>query len=262
MIELSVDIEKGPESVMLTLAGTLDSRNLEALSEALEEVLHGPRDPVTLNLYECEYLDEAALLRILQFQRELREFVRTLTVYVRPMSFVSHRLRQLPLNPEIPQQLADRGEQRLAEKRMARLRRWRKEKPIRNPHPPGVPQPPQIVAGEESLKPVEVSGPAPGPVPVPDSDPDLVPIDFKHVSVLAGKDERVIKRVWETYSRFLDTGRFKEAPDGLADTQLTLDARMVAQALRLDPNEVRKVIESVSTHLMELLDEEEESSGT
>jgi len=165
------------------------------------------------------------------------------------MSYVSYRTRSLPQIAEPPFSIAENGERRLAERRMARLERWRSEKPLPDHFPPWVPATPPP------------SPAAPGPAPAPSEkapSPPLVPIDFKKVSLLAGKDQRVVQRIWETYTALLDSNRFEEAADGRAETQLTLDSRTVAHHLRLDPKEVRKVIESVSTYLSEVFESEKD----
>jgi len=249
MSKLNIEIDPAPESVTVTLSGSLEPSTLPRVEETLHHLLDSREDGVNLNLYECEYIDEASLQRLVHFTRQLKERVRPFRLYVRPMSFVAYRSKPLSPSLEIPSAVSERGEKRLAEKRMARLRRWRKEKPIRNPHPPGVLNPPPVPSGTEVEHLPHEGGHA---------GEDLVPIDFKRVSLLAEKDERVIRRIWETYSRFLDTGAFSEAPDGEAATQLMMDARTVARELRLNPKDVQKVIESVSTHLMDLLESEEE----
>lgn len=250
MSELKIETTRVGESLMVTIRGILSAKTLSQAKEELQRVLQDSRQAVALNLYECEYLDETGLEHLMAFTRDLREQVRPFSVYVRPMSFVSFRARSLPQSEEVPESISESGEQHLAARRIARFERWRKEKPIPASPPPGVTgyTPPVVAASP--------AGPATSP-PQPESGSespgqDLAPIDFAKVSVLAGKDERVVQRIWETYRRLLDSGGLPNAPDGRADTQLTMDARTVGKELRLDHREVRKVIESVSTHLLEV----------
>jgi ABC-type transporter Mla MlaB component len=244
MPKLTAEIAREPNSEMLTLTGILDLTTLPQVEPYLAGLANRAVEGIRLNLYECEYIDPAGLRRLLQFGVDLQKSVRPLTVYVRPMSFVAFRTRPLPQASPVPPSIAKAGEERMAERRLARLERWRREKPILDPYPPGVPRPSgEIPAAVPSAEAGEGTG-------------DVIPIDFRKVSILAEKDERVVQRIWETYSEFLDSGRLKQAEDGLADTQLTLDARFVAKHLRLDPKEVRKVIESVSTYLTEVFGEE------
>ena len=244
MPKLTAEIIREPNAEMLTLTGILDQTTLPQVEPHLTSLTNRVTEGIRLNLYECEYIDLAGLRRLLAFSAALQKSVRPLTVYVRPMSFVAFRTRPLPQLEPVPPSIAKAGEERMAEKRLARLERWRREKPILDPYPPGVPKPSE-----------EVSVATPSAQTGEDAG-DMIPIDFRKVSILAEKDERVVQRIWETYSEFLDAGRFEEADDGLADTQLTLDARIVANHLRLDSKEVRKVIESVSTYLTEVFGEE------
>jgi anti-anti-sigma regulatory factor len=233
--------------VILTIAESFDSTTLSRVDEAITKILDHHRESVILNLYECEYIDEAALGRLVEFGHILRDQGRICEVYVRPMSFVGFRTQGLPQVAQVPEAFARIGEERLAERRSERLEKWRKEKPL----PVGAPP--------EMAPKVEHSSTAKGTKQKKDpvgGERDLFDIDLHRVSTLAGKDERVIERIWKTYTEFLNEGKFKTAPDGSADTQMTLDANVVAQSLRLDPKVVRRVIESVSTHLMEVFDSE------
>lgn len=256
MSELKIETSRVAESLMIAIRGILSAKTLPEAEAELERVLRESRQAIALNLYECEYLDETGLERLMAFTRDLREQVRPFSVYVRPMSFVAFRARALPQSEEVPDSISEAGEQRLAARRIARLDRWRKEKPIPTSPPPGVAGYTPTLA-DRPTPPVSQSAPqavASSEAPAP----DLVPIDFAKVSVLAGKDERVVQRIWETYRQMLDSGAFQPARDGRADTQLTMDARAVGKELRLDHREVRKVIESVSTHLLEVFGSEME----
>lgn len=251
MSELKIETARVGEAMMLTFQGILSAKTIPEAETELERVLRGSRQAIVLNLYECEYLDEPGLSRLMRFTRDLREQVRPFSVYVRPLSFVAFRARSLPQTEETPISISELGEQHLAARRIERLERWRKEKPIPTAFPPGAPAPvPQPGVPSESGTPTPASPSAEVGVATPAED--LVPIDFAKVSVLAGKDERVVQRIWETYRKMLDSGVFPPAPDRRADTQLTMDARAVGKELRLDHREVRKVIESVSTHLLEV----------
>jgi anti-anti-sigma regulatory factor len=244
MPKLTAETAREPNSEMLTLTGILDATTLHQVEPYLTGLVNRATEGIRLNLYECEYIDPAGLQRLLQFSVDLQKSVRPLTVYVRPMSFVAFRTRPLPQSQPVPPSIAKAGEERMAEKRLARLERWRREKPIADRYPPGVPRPPgELPVAVPSAETGEEAG-------------EMVSIDFRQVSILAEKDERVVQRIWETYSEFLDSNLLQQATDGLADTQLTLDARTVASHLRLDPKEVRKVIESVSTYLTEVFGEE------
>jgi len=246
--DILIDTRRSAEGVILSIAESFDSTNLGRAEESITKVLDQHRESVWMNLYECEYIDEAAIGRLMEVSQVLREQGRELTVYVRPMSFVAYRTRNLPQAAPVPEAVSKQGERNLAERRTKRLDRWRKEKPIPKftlPH--GIAPPPET--GAEELV------PPPGDS-VSQGERETFDIDYKRVSALAGKDERVIERIWTTYTQFLNEGRFKSAPDGSADTQMTLDANLIAKELRLDPKVVRQVIESVSTHLMEVFDSE------
>ncbi len=247
MAEVIVETNRSASGVILTIAEAFDSTTLSRVDEAITKIIDQHRESVILNLYECEYIDEAALGRLVEFAQILREQGRIYEVYVRPMSFVGFRTQGLPQIPQVPEAFAKRGEERLAERRSRRLEKWQREKPI----PVYAAQRPADTdrSDTSSGSDLDRGGRLTG-------ERDLFDIDLKRVSTLAGKDERVIERIWKTYTEFLNEGKFRTAPDGSADTQMTLDANLVAQSLRLDPKVVRRVIESVSTHLMEVFDSE------
>ncbi len=249
MTEVLIETKRSSDGVVLSIAESLDSTTLNQADEAITKIVDQFRASVVLNLYECEYIDEAAMGRLVEFGQILREQGRTYEVYVRPMSFVAYRTQGLPQVLEVPGGISKEGEERLAERRTQRLEKWRREKP-RPKHglPYGATIPGETEATETATeKPVKAK---------PKGERESFDIDLKRVSALAGKDERVIERIWQTYTQFLNEGKFKNAPDGSADTQLSLDSNVVAKNLRLDPKVVRRVIESVSTHLMEVFDSE------
>jgi anti-anti-sigma regulatory factor len=235
MGELKIETDRIEDKILLSLIGSLDASNLQEAETAFESALENQRGSVVLNLYECEYVDPPAVQRLLALSGSLQESSRPFEVYARPMSLVAHRLKGFPLVVPVPDEIAERGEERLAARRSARLARWQREKPQpASTHTPGSAAFKAGSTGEAE----EPSG--------------VIPIDFLKVSSLAGKDERVVREIWRTYCRLLDQGVFEPAPDGSADAQLGLDSRRVAFELRLDPRVVRKVIESVSTHLAEI----------
>jgi len=247
MTELTVETARDTAPELVSLAGSLTSTTLPEATDTLNWLKENVAGRICLNLFECEFIDEAALRWLVQFGVALRNQGIPFTVYVRPMSFVAFRTRQLSQSETVPASISEAGERRLAQKRLARLEKWRREKPIPQVLPPGV-QSARIP--EERPERVAVSGLEQGS--------DFVPIDFHKVSILAQKDELIVQRIWETYSEFLNSGRFEAAPDGLADTQLSMDARMVAHQLRLAHKEVRRVIEAVSTYLIEVFGPEDE----
>lgn len=232
MGDLSVEKQRKFDSVIVSLVGTFDSTTAARVEETLEEIRTRLGERVIINLYECEYIDEAGLGRLIDLKKSLQEQQRKLELYVRPMSFVAHRTRQLP-QVDPPAELAALGEERLAERRVERLERWRREKPI----PKG-----EMEEGEGRA----------------DVEEGVIPIDFERVASLAGKDERVVRQIWQTYSRMLESGKLEPSPEGTSDKQLALDSRAVAHELRLDPTVVQRVIESVSSHLIEVFGGEEE----
>ena len=248
MTEVLIEARRSAEGVLLSIAESFDSTNLGRAEETITKVLDQHREGVTLNLYECEYIDEAALGRLVEMGQTLREQGRNFDVYVRPMSFVAFRTQTLPLVAPVPTEISKQGERNLAERRTQRLEKWRKEKPIPKFMLPHGQTPPSEAGVEESGRPLGQG--------VPGGERETFDIDYQRVASLAGKDERVIERIWTTYTKFLNEGKFKTAPDGSADTQMTLDSNLIAKTLRLDPKVVRRVIESVSTHLMEVFDSE------
>lgn len=232
MGDLSIEKRRQFDSVIVSLAGTYDLATVAQVDPTLEELRarHGER--VILNLYECEYIDQVGLDRLTDLRKSLQDQRREMELYVRPMSFVAHRTRQLP-QVEPPPDVAAFGEERLAGRRASRIERWRREKPIPKD------------GGTEDGDRIE-------------SEEGLIPIDFDRVASLSGKDERVVRQVWQTYSRMLESGRLEPLPDGTPDQQLTLDSRVVAHELRLEPAAVRQVIESVSSHLIEVFGAEDD----
>jgi anti-anti-sigma regulatory factor len=240
MGEFTIQVSREGYGTLVSVAGTLEAESLPRMNAAFSEVLEKQREGVILNLYECEYIDPDGVGRLARFAHELQDQARSFEIYVRPMSFVSHRLKGLPVAAEAPSHLAMAGEQRLAERRHARLERWHREKPLPASYP------------------LPASAPRPDiPPPSTPGGEDFIPIDFRKVANLCGKDERVVRHIWETYRKFLVEGEFEPAPDGLAETQIGMDSKRVARELRLDPKVVLAVIESVSTHLIEVFGGEE-----
>jgi anti-anti-sigma regulatory factor len=236
MGNLKVQIHRDQESIVVSFVGAFDITSMPEVEVALERARTIFPDGMRLNLYECEYIDPAGVERLLDFCQELREQRRQVEVYVRPMSFVGYRTKGLP-QVNVPPDLAERSEEILVARRLERLRRWRREKPL----------------------PTEGARPGPLPAPIEEIQEELIPINFQQVASLAGKDERVVRAVWKTYCRLLEAGTFEPAEDGKAGTQLEMDARKVAFELRLDSAVVHKVIESVNQHLVETFGGEEES---
>ncbi|MCG3196722.1 MAG: STAS domain-containing protein [Candidatus Omnitrophica bacterium] len=230
MGDLSVERQRKFDSVIVSLVGTFDSTTAARVEETLEEIRSRLGERVIFNLYECEYIDEAGLGRLIDLRKSLQEQQREMELYVRPMSFVAHRTRQLP-QTDPPADLAALGEERLAERRAQRLERWRSEKPI-----------PREETEESDSRPASEEG--------------LIPIDFGRVASLAGKDERVVREIWRTYSRLLESGQLESPDEATPEKQLTRDSRTVAHELRLEPGVVQRVIETVSSHLMEVFGEE------
>ncbi|MCE7907874.1 MAG: anti-sigma factor antagonist [Candidatus Omnitrophica bacterium COP1] len=225
MGEIKAELHRLDDHLLVTLIGTLDATTLSAVEPVLARLIDNQHEAVILNLYECEYIDSPGLERLNQFWKDLQEHSRALSLYVRPMSYVSLRTRLFSQIP-VPPGIAQIGETRLAQRRAERLARWNREKPI------------------------PADG-APGPLPIEPqiSETDLIPIDFAQVASLAGKDERVVKDVWQTYCKLLDEGDFEPSQDGSAATQLELDSRRVAHVLRLDWHVVQMIITSVTSHL-------------
>lgn len=247
---MAVEIRKSSGGLILSVTESFDRATLVESESVLAQAVDHHRESVILNLYECEYIDDAGLERLQELGMALREQGRGFTIYVRPMSFVAYRSQNLPQHTAAPESIATAGEERLAERRARRLEKWRAEKPLPQialatlPTPAAPRQPVEASTGERGK-----GGGSPG-------EREAFDIDLKRVSTLAGKDERVIERIWATYTEFLNQGKFPVAPDGSADTQMTLDSNLVAKTLRLNPKTVRQVVEAVSTHLMEVFGSE------
>lgn len=247
---MAVEIRKSSGGLILSITESFDRTTQGEAESVLAKAVDQNRESVILNLYECEYVDDAGLERLQELGMALREQGRGFTIYVRPMSFVAYRTQNLPQHTATPESVATAGEARLAERRARRLEKWRAEKPLPQialatfPSPSGPKPHVEVLHGDR--------GKGGGSV----GEREAFDIDLKRVSTLAGKDERVIERIWATYTEFLNQGKFPVAPDGSADTQMTLDSNMVAKTLRLNPKTVRQVVEAVSTHLMEVFGSE------
>jgi anti-anti-sigma regulatory factor len=228
MNDLQVNIRREGEGILVSLIGSLDFSTLDSIQGTFERLARDLREKLYLNLYECEFIDGDGINQLVSLNQSLIEQGRSLEIYVRPMSFVAFRTRGLPLVP-VPDWLQREGEANLTERRQARLQRWRREKPIPTEASS------EGTAGIAGLPPT-----------------DLIPIDFPHVAILAGKDERVVQDIWKTYCRLLDEGAFEQASDGNPESQLNLDSRRVAFELRLDWRVVRNVIDAINTHLQNI----------
>lgn len=232
MGEIKVEFYRMDHHLLVTLIGTLDIISLPTVEPVFVRLVDNQHEAVTLNLYECEYLDPIGLERLTQLWRDLQEQSRTLNLYVRPMSLVSFRTKgfnQIPVPPAI----AQTGETRLAARRAERIARWSREKPI------------------------PIEGAVSRPITEPQlEEAELIPIDFIRVATLAGKDERVVREVWRTYCRLLDEGNFDPPGDGNAANQLEQDSRRVAHVLRLDWKVARMIISSVTEHLNDTFGQE------
>jgi len=243
MPELQVETTREGNYATVAFVGSLEAATLPQSKAILDWLQKTHEGGASINLYECEYIDQKAVERLMEVRKVFHDQARPFVLYVRPMSFVAHRTNELPQAQEVPPSIARAGEGRLAEKRSARLAQWRAEKPIQSLGQQKVPTPAAPKKRAEKKTPVEQ----------PPADPELIPLDYIRLATLAGKDERVINRILETYSSLLEQGGFSTATDGRGDTQLSLDAKRVAFELRLDPRLVRTVIESINSQISDAL---------
>lgn len=235
---MAVEIEKtwDGETLIVSFIGVLDQASMVEVQDSYQAATARHRGDIAVDLYECEYIDPEGVEWVGNIRSSMKEEGRQFELYVRPMSLVAHRTRQLPQAPTLPPAVVERGEQRLSERREARLLKWRVERPL----------PAESQAAQDGT-PVPMMDPE-----IPMEEGDLIPIDFAEVASLSGKDERVVEEVWRKYSELLREGKLEQSKEESSESQIATDSRKVAFELRLDHRVVRKVIEGVSTHIAEV----------